>query len=463
MDPKILREAALAYQAVYDEELRQELEEQQDFENWVNSLVEEGYDLSEYTWEEMYETYLDEAVRPSRGGAADPYGATGAAKPQPQMRGLSIGQGGFRLNNKPVNPGMSPIFQRPGARPPASTPAARPSGSAPSARPSAAPAARPASTAAARPAASAPTAKPAPTSTAAAKPAPGTKAAGPESIKPKTPNPLMQKTFGYQTGNAPDQQKARADAIVKSGAVAALKPAATPTTPTTQKRPMGSVKPGSLVSSFDMFDIVKGYLIDEGYADTEDAAISIMASMSENWKTAIIAEARAEGVKAYRPNPTQAEVRADAAKAAKKKAEKAKGQSGYGPDEKFKDWKDRATPSSTLKRKGGETETVSQRMDREKPYAKRMTDPLARRMGSRAAAAVDRIVTGAGEPQAVTYPRKGRDEKKKVSKEIVRKEDLELYNYILSHLLDEGYASDVETAEGIIENMSDEWILSILG
>lgn len=31
----------------------------EDFENWVNSLVEEGYDLSEYTWDDMYEIYED--------------------------------------------------------------------------------------------------------------------------------------------------------------------------------------------------------------------------------------------------------------------------------------------------------------------------------------------------------------------------------------------------------------------
>ena len=28
-------------------------------ETWVNSLIEEGYDLSEYTWEEMYEAYAN--------------------------------------------------------------------------------------------------------------------------------------------------------------------------------------------------------------------------------------------------------------------------------------------------------------------------------------------------------------------------------------------------------------------
>jgi hypothetical protein len=46
-----------AYQSIY---VPQELSEDQimeDFENWVNDLVEEGYDLSDYTWDDMYEIY----------------------------------------------------------------------------------------------------------------------------------------------------------------------------------------------------------------------------------------------------------------------------------------------------------------------------------------------------------------------------------------------------------------------
>lgn len=31
----------------------------EEVETWVNSLIEEGYDLSDYTWEEMYETYAN--------------------------------------------------------------------------------------------------------------------------------------------------------------------------------------------------------------------------------------------------------------------------------------------------------------------------------------------------------------------------------------------------------------------
>ena len=38
----------------------------------------------------------------------------------------------------------------------------------------------------------------------------------------------------------------------------------------------------------DLFDLIKGHLIDEGFADTEEAALSIMLSMSEGWKESIV-------------------------------------------------------------------------------------------------------------------------------------------------------------------------------
>lgn len=38
----------------------------------------------------------------------------------------------------------------------------------------------------------------------------------------------------------------------------------------------------------DLFDIVKGHLLDEGYADTEQAAEVIMVNMSEEWKQSIL-------------------------------------------------------------------------------------------------------------------------------------------------------------------------------
>lgn len=42
------------------------------------------------------------------------------------------------------------------------------------------------------------------------------------------------------------------------------------------------------------------------------------------------------------------------------------------------------------------------------------------------------------------------------------KEDLNVFDILISHLLDEGYADDVKNAYCILENMSEDWVLEIL-
>jgi hypothetical protein len=44
-----------------------------------------------------------------------------------------------------------------------------------------------------------------------------------------------------------------------------------------------------------------------------------------------------------------------------------------------------------------------------------------------------------------------------------RNEEVDIYDIILSHLLDEGYAETTEAAEAIMVNMSEEWRDSIVG
>ena len=45
----------------------------------------------------------------------------------------------------------------------------------------------------------------------------------------------------------------------------------------------------------DLFDIVKGHLMSEGFADTEEAALAIMANMSEEWRHSIVEKAVPSG------------------------------------------------------------------------------------------------------------------------------------------------------------------------
>mgnify|MGYP001020380887 CR=1 FL=1 len=71
------------------------------------------------------------------------------------------------------------------------------------------------------------------------------------------------------------------------------------------------------------------------------------------------------------------------------------------------------------------------------------------------------------DPGAPTSQKLPPEEKKKLSREIVRKpkpknEEYDLYDVILSHLIDEGYADTFEAAEAIMVNMSEDWRESIV-
>ena len=268
-DAKSLMEA---YGAVYTP---QELTEEQVWEGvgeWVNALLEEGYDLSEYTWEDMYEAYLEQLDEgpgmdifstpaaqksgyksSSDGKLYKNYNDALAAK-NSRMGTLGMQQGlqrtfGAGGGNAAVAQGRSPLavvtqgstnLQRQQRPVTAATPAARP------AAPAATPAARPA----------------APATTPAAKAAPA--AAAPSTAA--TGFKLAQQGVNLA---APKKPSLRSD-------IDDLKNMGT-----------ASRQRQGLTQSFDPFDVVLGHLIDEGYADTEESATAIMANMSEEWRQSI--------------------------------------------------------------------------------------------------------------------------------------------------------------------------------
>ena len=56
-------------------------------------------------------------------------------------------------------------------------------------------------------------------------------------------------------------------------------------------------KTGVSAESFDLFDYILEYLVAEGYADTNEAAISIMVNMGEDWRESIVEQIVYGGVK----------------------------------------------------------------------------------------------------------------------------------------------------------------------
>jgi len=53
----------------------------------------------------------------------------------------------------------------------------------------------------------------------------------------------------------------------------------------------------------DVFDIIKDYLLGEGYADNEEAAFVIMRNMSEEWKNSIIEDVYTGPIKRQETKP----------------------------------------------------------------------------------------------------------------------------------------------------------------
>ena len=264
-----------AYNAVYTSQEEIELTEEQvqeDFENWVNSLVEEGYDLSEYTWEEMYEEYLNEYAAGGTSGSGGavrmytrPVANTGQSYQSKFARSRNAGTpqatGRASAVSRPAVSSL-PSSARQVTNYPSGVSTGVGGGNAGASRPAPA-AARPAAPAAARPAAARP---------AAARPAAARPAAAPAAAKPAATAAAPATTSAAPARQSLAQQRAELQKMRLAS----------------QQRQAGQNVVSTQMASFDMFDIVQGYLIDEGYAETEEAAAVIMANMSEEWRTSII-------------------------------------------------------------------------------------------------------------------------------------------------------------------------------
>ena len=56
---------------------------------------------------------------------------------------------------------------------------------------------------------------------------------------------------------------------------------------------------GEIGEQVDLYDIILSHLLDEGYAETPEAAEAIMVNMSEDWRESIVEEVLEEGKKEF--------------------------------------------------------------------------------------------------------------------------------------------------------------------
>jgi len=159
-------------------------------------------------------------------------------------------------------------------------------------------------------------------------------------------------------------------------------------------------------------------------------------------------EERAEGVKEYQPRkrnplPPMKELSGEEGD-----------RSGYGKDEKFNKPDDKIkNPGTTVPapKKGGYGRIMSNI-----PYG----------IGDHRDKTQSNVSKIRGRDVGAPRSQKLAPQEKKKNLEIIRKtknEEVDLYDVILSHLLDEGYADTYESAEAIMVNMSEDWKNSIIG
>jgi hypothetical protein len=210
----------------------------------------------------------------------------------------------------------------------------------------------------------------------------------------------------------------------------------------------------NLNNSYDLYDIILSHLLDEGYAETVEAAESIMVNMSEDWRQDIMEKEDSEYEKA-----------SDAALDSRY---------GYGrasgDKRSFGRAANRSSAAAALRairrgqRSGSGTSTEAGSDAVHQGWAR-----TAKTSADQTPEKKERRAVLANTP----YSNLPDDEKEKdrVSFNAVKavynnrknlNNSYDLYDVILSHLLDEGYAETVEAAESIMVNMSEDWRESIV-
>ena len=259
-----------AYQAVYTPQKLTEEQVWEGVENWVQSLLEEGYDLSDYTWEEMYERYITElmADRPKYNPAFN------VPQPKSSSNPVSDFLNAPNVRQNATNAARTGMYGRYGT-PSAQVKVApvpnfdtdqkaRDRYGLPPKKSTTPTPARPAAPTPARPAAPATSSSPAAT-------APSSK---PDAAKTATPEKKM--------GGDPMDQWARANPTL----AAKVKPGQSGYD--TIKARLSA--DNDRQENYDAYDLVLSHLINEGYADTQEAALAIMGNMSEDWRQSIVEE-----------------------------------------------------------------------------------------------------------------------------------------------------------------------------
>jgi len=211
---------------------------------------------------------------------------------------------------------------------------------------------------------------------------------------------------------------------------------------------------------YDIYDIILSHLLDEGYAETLEAAEAIMVNMDEEWAQSIVEEILDEAEGSFGQTP---------------KATAAYGKLAI---------KRRETPASKFPKRGDKTRL-------QKSAEKHHYRTLNRNVGNRGRRSSEPSPVGSdrrnmdqeardtargrdeyghtgydrdfdGGPSAPGSKPKGKKLARQIQTGVSAAESFDLFDYILEHLVAEGYADTNKASIVIMANMSEEWRKSIV-
>jgi len=255
-------------------------------EEWLQERIEEEFDFSQYTIEELAEAIQGGLMDRAKQDGAARRDAQGQAFQSFANRGGILGflqrrlQGARDRVQQSRGQGNQTLRQ-PGDPERTSQPTTRID------RSSSTPASNPAATRRTEPAAATPAAKPAPAATPAAKPAPAATPAAkpaPAATPAKPVRSISQDLADLRAMRTASQMRQQGKKINGKIPLGSDVQAASNSVSDLNK----GARQYTQTNSADLFDIVKGHLLDEGYAETEEAALAIMSNMSEEWRNEII-------------------------------------------------------------------------------------------------------------------------------------------------------------------------------
>ena len=369
MNSQDYRNLQEAYLDVYDSDLREE----QEFESWIAGLLDEGYDLSDYNWDEMYEIYNE---------ARDP-----GVKPYPGGARYSL-RTQVRQSNE-VKPA--------GEKPPGET----------------------------------------------------------GGYGSKVP-PVSKDERNFANVLAPKPKEF-------PRIFGKLDPANTRTREIT--RQMGKPKPeaprrGVIKASYepDIYDVILEYLINEGYADTYEAAESIMVNMSEEWRDDILNEGIGSAIRGLFGKKKEPEAPKPLSRGAELRR-----RYNTGPDK---------SETSAKRRILDKTRARAERDEKEygdSTYSKSVAADSAAAHEKYLRAGYNKY--GADRPDSGGMggsggSGRGNKARKRAAalatSNINASYEPDLFDYMMEYLMIEGYADTNENALVIMANMSEEWRDSIV-